>query len=104
MPFAFLDTFDCRAVKSFGSAALELGEIARGTVDVFLLNGLACWDIAASVLIVREAGGFVCDMHGHGLDNPDDYDIFSKQCIAGGSKAIVNDLLHRFQTFKAKNS
>ena len=40
VPFAFLDTFDCRGVKSFGSAALELGEIARGTVDVFLLNGL----------------------------------------------------------------
>lgn len=72
-------------------------------MDVFFLNGLACWDIAAGILLIREAGGFVCDMHGNGLDNPDDYDVFSKQCMAGGSKVIVKDLLGRFQAFKAKS-
>lgn len=82
---------------------MELAEIASGTADVFLLNGLACWDIAAAVLIVREAGGFICDMHGNGLNNPDDYDVLSRQCITGASKAIVKDLLERFQAFKARN-
>jgi fructose-1,6-bisphosphatase/inositol monophosphatase family enzyme len=104
IPHAFFDTFPSRETRAFGSAALELSEVARGSADVFLLNGLCCWDIAASVLIVREAGGWVCDMHENGLDDPNQFDIFKGQCIAGASKAIVQELLAQFHAFKGRGS
>jgi myo-inositol-1(or 4)-monophosphatase len=48
-------------VRRFGSAALDLAWIAAGRYDGFWEHQLNIWDIAAGVLIVREAGGFVSD-------------------------------------------
>lgn len=42
-----------------GSAALELAYVASGRFDMFVHHGLNPWDIAAGVLLVREAGGVV---------------------------------------------
>ncbi len=47
-----------------GSAALNLAYVAAGRLDGFLEPGLKEWDIAAGVLLVREAGGFVSDLEG----------------------------------------
>ncbi len=47
-----------------GSAALNLAYIAAGRLDGFLEPNLKEWDIAAGVLLVREAGGFVSDLEG----------------------------------------
>jgi myo-inositol-1(or 4)-monophosphatase len=48
-------------VRRFGAAALDLAWIAAGRYDGFWEHQLSLWDIAAGVLIVREAGGFVSD-------------------------------------------
>lgn len=48
-------------VRRMGSAALDLAWVAAGRVDGFWEHGLEIWDVAAGVIIVREAGGMVSD-------------------------------------------
>ena len=47
-----------------GSAALDFAYVAAGRMDGFWELGLAQWDIAAGILLVREAGGMVTDIAG----------------------------------------
>ena len=51
-------------VRRFGSAALDLAYVAAGRYDGFWERGLSAWDVAAGILIVREAGGMVSDLAG----------------------------------------
>ena len=51
-------------IRRFGSAALDLAYVAAGRFDGFWESGLRPWDIAAGILIVREAGGIVSDLIG----------------------------------------
>ncbi len=51
-------------IRRFGAAALDLAYVAAGRFDGFWEFDLNIWDIAAGVLIVREAGGFVSDTAG----------------------------------------
>ena len=45
--------------RIFGSAALDLAYVASGRIDGYYQNGLNLWDIAAGILIVKEAGGII---------------------------------------------
>lgn len=49
----------CSGVRQFGSAALDLAYVSAGRFDGYWQRGLNAWDVAAGVLLVREAGGFV---------------------------------------------
>jgi myo-inositol-1(or 4)-monophosphatase len=51
-------------VRRFGAASLDLAYVAAGRCDAFWETGLAPWDIAAGILIVKEAGGFVTELDG----------------------------------------
>ncbi len=51
-------------IRRCGSAALDLASVAAGRFDGFWERGLNPWDIAAGVLLVREAGGVVTDADG----------------------------------------
>lgn len=51
-------------VRRAGAAALDLAYVACGRLDAFWEFGLNPWDMAAGVLLVREAGGTASDMHG----------------------------------------
>jgi len=51
-----------RAVRSLGSAALNLMELAMGRLDAYYEAGIHSWDIAAACLIVQESGGVVSNM------------------------------------------
>jgi myo-inositol-1(or 4)-monophosphatase len=51
-------------VRRFGSAALDLAWVAAGRFDVYWEHALQAWDIAAGILMVREAGGLVSDLAG----------------------------------------
>jgi myo-inositol-1(or 4)-monophosphatase len=51
-------------VRRFGSAALDLAWVAAGRYDGFWELGLNKWDIAAGIVMVREAGGLVTDPSG----------------------------------------
>ncbi len=53
-----LGGFDCRQL---GSASLELSYVACGRIESIVIPGANSWDVAAGVLLVREAGGRVTD-------------------------------------------
>ncbi|MEM9394531.1 MAG: inositol monophosphatase family protein [Pseudomonadota bacterium] len=49
----------CAGVRRWGAAALDLAYVAAGRYEGFWERGLSAWDIAAGVIVVREAGGLV---------------------------------------------
>ena len=51
-------------IRRFGSAALDLAWVAAGRFDGYWEADLSPWDVAAGMLLVREAGGFVTDFRG----------------------------------------
>jgi len=69
-------------VRRLGSAALDLAYVAAGRYDGFWEFGLAPWDIAAGILLVREAGGYVSDMAG------------GHEMMTTGDVLAANDHLH----------
>ena len=53
-------------IRRFGTASLDLAFVAVGRFDAYWEMGLKPWDIAAGILLVQEAGGFVADLTGPG--------------------------------------
>lgn len=51
-------------IRRFGSAALDLAWVAAGRFDGYWESDLSRWDVAAGMLLVKEAGGFVTDYRG----------------------------------------
>ena len=51
-------------IRRFGAAALDLAWVAAGRYEGFWELGLKPWDMAAGLLIVREAGGYATDPQG----------------------------------------
>ena len=49
-------------LRRFGAAALDLAYVAAGRFDGFWERGLAPWDMAAGIVLVRESGGLVSDL------------------------------------------
>lgn len=65
----YLSTFkellsETRGVRRLGAAAVDLAYVACGRFDGFFEYSLHIWDIAAGVLLVKEAGGMVTDFEG----------------------------------------
>lgn len=73
-------------LRRLGAAALDLCFVASGRYDGFWERGLQPWDMAAGVLIIREAGGFVSDAEGGA-------DFLTKGSICAGNEAIHSQLL-----------
>jgi myo-inositol-1(or 4)-monophosphatase len=72
-------------VRRWGAAALDLAYVAAGRYEGFWERGLHPWDMAAGLLIVREAGGLV-----EAVDPGDDP-------LASGTILAANALI--FETF-----
>ena len=70
-------------IRRSGSAALDLAWIAAGRYDIFWERGLSIWDIAAGILLVREAGGFA-----KGIDGSDK-DLWNGNIISGNDDIIL---------------
>jgi myo-inositol-1(or 4)-monophosphatase len=49
----------CAGVRRWGAASLDLAYVASGRLDGYWERGLQPWDMAAGIVLVREAGGFV---------------------------------------------
>ena len=58
----------CQAVRRSGSAALNLAFVAQGWLDAFWAHQIHPWDVAAGVLLIREAGGLVTGLDGGEFD------------------------------------
>lgn len=54
----------CSDIRRTGAATLDLAYVACGRLDAFWELGLNLWDIAAGILLIKEAGGIVCDPYG----------------------------------------
>ena len=52
-------------IRKMGSAALDMAYVAAGRSDGFWQRNLNYWDIAAGIILVKEAGGFVTDFDGN---------------------------------------
>ncbi|HUU67460.1 MAG TPA: inositol monophosphatase family protein [Methyloceanibacter sp.] len=73
-------------VRRTGSAALDLAWTAAGRFDGFWERGLRAWDIAAGIVILREAGAYICD--GDGKDR-----MLEQGSIVAGNETIQAKLL-----------
>ena len=52
-------------LRKMGSASLDMAYVAAGRCDGFWQRNLSYWDIAAGIILVKEAGGFVTDFKGN---------------------------------------
>ena len=52
-------------IRKLGSASLDMAYVAAGRCDGFWQRNLNYWDVAAGIVIVKEAGGFVTDFSGN---------------------------------------
>ena len=77
---------DAEDVRRTGSAALDLAYVACGRADGYFEAGVQPWDIAAGVLLVREAGGKVCDYRGANVPRLDFQGAKDHQVVAGNIK------------------
>jgi myo-inositol-1(or 4)-monophosphatase len=73
-------------LRRFGAAALDLAFVAAGRLDGYWERNLSPWDMAAGIVILREAGGFVTDLDGGDA-------MFTKRHIVAGNEAIHRELL-----------
>ncbi|VDM15653.1 unnamed protein product [Hydatigera taeniaeformis] len=74
---------EARGVRTMGSAALHMCQVAAGQGDVFFEFGIHCWDYAAASLIVTEAGGYCCNVDGGPVD------LMARHCVAASSKQLA---------------
>jgi len=77
---------EAAGIRRLGSAALDLAYVAAGRMDGFWEDYLSPWDVAAGILMVREAGGFASDRAGG-------QDIYASGSIVAGNEAIHRALL-----------
>ncbi len=73
-------------VRRLGSAALDLAYVACGRSDIYWERDLNTWDMAAGIILVREAGGFVTDADGGA-------DPLATKSVACGNEVLHRDLL-----------
>jgi myo-inositol-1(or 4)-monophosphatase len=65
----FLDVLvECQALRRLGSAALNLAYLAAGRLDAYWGTNVKVWDVAAGLLLVREAGGLMSGVEGEAFD------------------------------------
>ena len=79
-------------LRQLGSASLELGFVADGRTESIMIPGAHSWDVAAGILLVREAGGKVTDFKGQ------EWNIKSKDMVASNGK-VHQELLKSLKSF-----
>jgi myo-inositol-1(or 4)-monophosphatase len=69
-------------VRRFGSASLDMAYVAAGRCEAYWEMGVKSWDIAAGIILVREAGGYVSEIDG------------GHDMLTSGNVLAANDHLH----------
>jgi myo-inositol-1(or 4)-monophosphatase len=77
---------ECQAVRRLGSSALNLAYLAAGRLDAYWATSVKIWDVAAGVLLVREAGGVVTNVEGGTFD-------LSQPCFAAAATPPLHQQL-----------
>jgi myo-inositol-1(or 4)-monophosphatase len=73
-------------LRRFGAAALDLAWVAAGRLDGYWERDLKPWDMAAGIVLIREAGGYVSEIAGGD-------DVFATGHVVAGNETIHKDLL-----------
>jgi len=76
-----------QAVRRSGSAALNLAYVAQGRLDAFWATKIHPWDVAAGVLLVREAGGVVTGRDGR------EFDLWRPHFVSAAGTELHGDLM-----------
>ncbi|MBO6637456.1 MAG: inositol monophosphatase [Roseitalea sp.] len=76
---------DVVGVRRQGAAALDLAYVAAGRLDGYWERHLSAWDMAAGIVLVREAGGFVTDL-------TDGHAMFERGDVVAGNEVVRRDL------------
>lgn len=78
-------------VRRLGAASLDLAWVAAGRYDGFWEHGLKPWDVAAGIILIKEAGGFVEDLSGKGSP------LFTGEVLAANERLIgpLGDLIRK---------
>jgi myo-inositol-1(or 4)-monophosphatase len=77
---------EAAGLRRMGAASLDLAYVAAGRFDGFWETNLSPWDIAAGIVLIREAGGFVSNMEGAS-------DMFGTGHVAAGNEYIHKALV-----------
>ena len=72
-------------LRRFGAASLDLAFVAAGRFDAYWERDLSPWDMAAGIVLLREAGGFVTDVDGGQA-------MFTKGHIVAGNETMHSQL------------
>jgi myo-inositol-1(or 4)-monophosphatase len=81
-------TMNAQAVRRDGSAAIDLAYVACGRFDGFWEDGLNPWDVAAGILMIKEAGGTVSNFQNEPLS------IYTKKVLA--TNGLIHDQMLKF--------
>ena len=73
----------CAGIRRMGAASLDLAWLAAGRFDGFWERNLESWDMAAGILIMREAGGYVTGLTG------------KQDMLSSGGLIAGNEQIHR---------
>jgi myo-inositol-1(or 4)-monophosphatase len=87
-----------QGVRRTGSAALNLAQVASGALDAFWATHIHPWDVAAGVLLVREAGGVVTARDGG------EFDLWNPHFLAAAGDELQGELLRALRPFSRPNA
>ena len=77
-------------IRKMGSAALDMAYVAAGRCDGFWHRNLNYWDIAAGIVLIKEAGGFVSDFNG-------DANYVENKSILASNSEINQEMIEIFK-------
>ncbi len=78
----------CAGIRRYGAASLDLAGVAAGRFDGFWERGLGPWDVAAGIVLVREAGGYAGSIEDTG-------DVLETGDICAGNEVMIAELRRR---------
>ena len=81
--------FSTAKILDFGSVGLSLGYVAGGMLDAFVGFKKNVFDLAAGLLLVKEAGGFIRAYDGEGKETQD---VFSSDIIVCGNSYLQSEI------------
>ncbi|MDG5789470.1 inositol monophosphatase family protein [Evansella sp. AB-P1] len=81
---------EARAIRCYGSAALEIAYVAAGRLDAYISFNLAPWDFAGGSVILKEVGGLATNYEGKELT------FLDKDTFIAANPSIHHDIFERF--------
>jgi myo-inositol-1(or 4)-monophosphatase len=87
---------DAAGIRRTGAASIDLAWVAQGRFDGYWERDIQAWDMAAGIVLVREAGGFASDLNGGAA-------MLKTGGIVAGNEAINRELLKRLASVEARH-